>query len=245
MKEKKNIQIWCNECHKPKRSEEFYSRLVEIGYKEELIYKDNANEICGKSTEKRSNGICKECLMNKYFKYLDDNNGDIKKSIYKLCKEYDLPYDNKHIDNLCKSTESCSGVLKTYIKNISSLSHYERGFEECVVHLGEIGTEASIKLTSEYKNTWNNSLKDLEEKSDIDFINDDIKRIKIHIQKALENDDVNQHGKWLNSLRDALELRNKLEGKHEICIPEHHHTVNLGNNGFYTTSIGGGTVIKI
>jgi predicted ATPase len=50
-----------------------------------------------------------------------------------------------------------------------------------------------------------------EEKSDIDFINDDIKQLKKNIQNALDNHDYNTHGKWMNSLRDALELRCKLQ----------------------------------
>jgi hypothetical protein len=52
-----------------------------------------------------------------------------------------------------------------------------------------------------------------EELSDLEFLNEDIKKVKEHIQHTLKDHDVNAHGKWLNSLRDAIELRDKLENK--------------------------------
>jgi len=57
-----------------------------------------------------------------------------------------------------------------------------------------------------------------EEKSDIDFINDDIKELKIKISKSLEKEDFNAHNKWMNSLRDAMELRDKLQGNKDCII---------------------------
>jgi hypothetical protein len=75
------------------------------------------------------------------------------------------------------------------------------------------------------KQMFDNYIKDVmylesteEEKSDIDFINDDIKELKVKISNALQKDDINAHGKWMNSLRDALELRDKLQGNIENII---------------------------
>jgi hypothetical protein len=65
---------------------------------------------------------------------------------------------------------------------------------------------------------------EIKTKSDIDFINDDIKELKIKISKSLEKDDSNAHGKWINSLREALELREKLQG--------------VNNNSSFNISIG-------
>lgn len=50
-----------------------------------------------------------------------------------------------------------------------------------------------------------------EEKSDIDFINDDILMVKRNMKKATFQNDANAHGKWMNSLRDAFLLRERLE----------------------------------
>jgi hypothetical protein len=213
---KKNIQIWCNECHEGKNSDEFYPRLVEIGYKEELFYKDDPNKICGKSTENRSNGICKECLIKKYFKYLDDNNGNVKKSIYEICKEYNLPYDEKMIQKYINANKSCSYVLKVYMKDINSLPMYnDEKFHTHKVHLGDENTKASATVYSDKGNALftinDEEIGKVEEKSDIDFIEEDIKQIKRNIQKTSANNDVNAHGKWLNSFRDALTLREDLK----------------------------------
>ncbi|NRU52540.1 hypothetical protein [Clostridium beijerinckii] len=49
-----------------------------------------------------------------------------------------------------------------------------------------------------------------EEKSDIDFLDDDIMRIKKNMKQSTFQNDANAHGKWMNSLRDALELKEKL-----------------------------------
>ena len=56
------------------------------------------------------------------------------------------------------------------------------------------------------------------EKSDIDFINDDIKQLKKNIENAIQKEDFNAHNKWMNSLRDAIELRDKLQGNNDCTI---------------------------
>jgi hypothetical protein len=55
-----------------------------------------------------------------------------------------------------------------------------------------------------------NQKSETKEKSDIYFINDDIKQLKKNIEKAIQNNDFNSHNKWMNCLRDALEIRDKL-----------------------------------
>lgn len=52
-----------------------------------------------------------------------------------------------------------------------------------------------------------------EDSSNIEFLERDIASIKERILKALDRDDANLHNKWMNNLRDALELKNKLENK--------------------------------
>lgn len=55
-------------------------------------------------------------------------------------------------------------------------------------------------------------------RTDLDFINYDIEKIKKNIESASIRGDVNLHGKWLNSLREAMELRDKLENTNNIPI---------------------------
>jgi hypothetical protein len=189
--QEKNTEVYCSECKTTKRKRDFYIRLISDT---EKIKDEDSEDI------ELPVGICKDCFMNKYFKYLDDNNGDTKKSIYKLCKQYNLPYDSRLIDSLCESTESCSGVLKTYIRHIHSLNQYKVSFDDYVMNnsndtISEFGVNTSVEI---------------KEKSNIDFIEEDIKQIKINIQKSSESNDVNAHGKWLNSFRDALALREDL-----------------------------------
>lgn len=76
--------------------------------------------------------------------------------------------------------------LKLYIKDISSLPQYK-----------------------------NMTYFVQKEKSDIDFLNDDIKGVKEHIEYSLKQGSVNEHNKWLNSLREALELKDKLENSNK------------------------------
>lgn len=77
------------------------------------------------------------------------------------------------------------GKLSDYLRKINSLPQYK---------------EYKYKIINE-------------EKSDIDFINDDIRELKVKISKSLEKEDFNAHNKWMNSLREAIELRDKLENK--------------------------------
>ena len=47
----------------------------------------------------------------------------------------------------------------------------------------------------------------------IDFIKKDIQTIKNYIINSLDKGDFNAHNKWMNNLRDALDLKNKLENR--------------------------------
>lgn len=67
-----------------------------------------------------------------------------------------------------------------------------------------------------------------EEKSDLDFINDDIKQLKKNIEKAIQKEDFNAHNKWMNCLRDAIELRETLKGGSKYTI--NLGTVNVNSN---------------
>ena len=66
------------------------------------------------------------------------------------------------------------------------------------------------------------------EKSDIEFINDDIKQLKKNIEKAIQKEDFNAHNKWMNCLRDAIELRETLLGGSKYTI--NLGTVNVNSN---------------
>lgn len=50
-------------------------------------------------------------------------------------------------------------------------------------------------------------------KNNLDFVNKDIEVLKGFIINSLDRNDINAHNKWMNNLRDALELKNKLENK--------------------------------
>ena len=57
-----------------------------------------------------------------------------------------------------------------------------------------------------------------EDESDIDFINKDIEGLKERIKLAINHNDFNAHNKWMNCLRDAIELRERLQGVKENII---------------------------
>lgn len=135
---------------------------------------------------KYEHGICKECLIKEFQASLENFKGDVKEAIKYICSKYDLPYDIK----LIKNNTSKTGELKNYIRTISSLKQYEyKGF---------------VEHYHEPKNKTENM-------SDIEFLERDIESIKIKMSDSLDRDDVNAYGKWMNSLRDALQLKDKLE----------------------------------
>lgn len=140
---------------------------------------------------------CKECISK---------NLNSKTSIYDaqmFCKQvledsnyivnnkllYDIFFNDNGIDEY-RGLKNDS-KLSLYLKKINSLPQYS---------------------TYRYKEEQITN----KEKSDIEFINDDIKELKIKISKSLEKEDFNAHNKWMNSLRDALELREKLKEHNDI-----------------------------
>jgi len=138
------------------------------------------------NTLERVQGICKECLIKEFQASLENFKGDVKEAIKYICSKYDLPYDKQ----LIKNNTSKTGELKNYIRTISSLKQYEyKGFVE---HYHEPENK-------------------IDNMSDVEFLERDIENIKIKMSDSLDRDDVNAHSKWMNSLRDALQLKDKLE----------------------------------
>lgn len=130
--------------------------------------------------------VCKDCLSE----YLNDFT---KEQAFEKVKE--LLHENNYIINqellndifFSEKDEyrgrNNIGRLSEYLKRINSLPQYK---------------DYRYKVINE-------------EKSDIEFINDDIKGVKEHIEYSLKQHNVNEHNKWLNSLRDAFLLRERLE----------------------------------
>lgn len=76
----------------------------------------------------------------------------------------------------------------------------------------------------ENNNIARTSEKEVKELSDLEFINKDIIKIRCKLIDSMKKGDpsidANTHGKWMNSLRDALELKWKLENKLENDTPK-------------------------
>ena len=133
--------------------------------------------------------VCKDCLLYEYI--YGGNVTEIK--IHRMCLDYNLYYDTVISSNIILKKQKHRDTLIEYLRIISSLPQY---------------------IGKKYKD----SVFEQEEKSDIDFINDDIKELKVKISKSLEKEDSNAHNKWMNSLRDAMELRDKLQGNKDCTI---------------------------
>lgn len=183
MEKEKLNEVLCTECAETKLENEFYKRFIET----------ESHEIKNTSCVfVKYQGVCKECLIKEFQASLENFKGDVKEAIKYICSKYDLPYD----EQLIKNNTSKTGELKNYIKDISILKQYEnKGFDD----------ECTIVKNKEL------SSKDIAELDAIDFLELDIKNIKIKMINSLKKDDVNAHGKWMNSLRDALQLKDKLE----------------------------------
>lgn len=177
---------------------------------EKLFYKrfinDNRSEI--KLHEKviatvstNRYGICKECLIEKFTKIYKLFNEDFEKTLKAMCEDYNLPF----VTSLISSHTDMIFIerLNYYIKDITSLKQY-------------------------YDMNYSDSI-GVKEKSDIDFINEDIKQLKKNIEKAIQKEDFNAHNKWMNCLRDAIELRERLQG-------ESLYTINVGTVNVSSTN---------
>lgn len=129
---------------------------------------------------------------------------DVIVGIFAICKKHDLYYDYNLISSLV--SESKKFILEEYIKCLNSFPQYE-GLE--------------------FKDSFNNRSKNKLEKTNLDFVNYDIEKIKTNIENAVIRGDANLHGKWLNSFRDALELKDRLENKDNIPV---NNTFNFSTN---------------
>jgi hypothetical protein len=147
-----------------------------------------------KTNEYEFTYICKDFLKKEFEMFLN-NKKDITEAMKCMCRKYDIYYNIEVLSNIISNNDINVYIFGKYIKEINSLKQYE---------------------DKKYKDSINENIiikKVLtDDKSDIDFINDDIKGLKHNIQNALYNKDFNAHNKWMNSLRDAIELRDKLQG---------------------------------
>ena len=141
--------------------------------------------------------ICKSCFLEYFFSI---ENNDFCIDLKNLCKEFNMVFDIKLFNIINNKRENLKSKLLEYIKCISSLKQY-------------YGKEYRDSIFVDSRD--NNKS---EKNSDLDFINYDIEKIKKNIESASNRGDANLHGKWLNSLRDAIELRNKLENTNNIPI---------------------------
>lgn len=136
-------------------------------------------------------GICKKCLIEKFTHTYKLFNEDFEKTLKAMCEDYNLPF----VVSLVSAHNDVNFIerLNYYIKGITSFPQYFN-----MNYLESIGKK---------------------EKSDIDFINEDIKQLKKNIEKAIQKEDFNAHNKWMNCLRDAIELRERLNKNDRITIP--------------------------
>jgi hypothetical protein len=184
------IKFKCDECEEKVSENKFYRIITE--------------KLNPKVGEYEPYRICKECLIKDWsFGITDiDDSLKIKDKIHYMCKKYNLYYSDSVVDSAISesltenNSENHYKEFSTYLRIISSLRQYNG-----------LKFKDSIYINDNAKPIEQES----KEKSDIDFINDDIKGVKYHIEYSLKQHNVNEHNKWLNSLRDAFLLRERLE----------------------------------
>ena len=142
----------CNVCKKEKVQNQFYNRIREIH-------------------------ICKECIQSEFVETVNNNEGLIKKSLFELCKKYNLPYIEHIIENIKRDTEvnrkwegkQIIFVISSYIKSISTLRQYENidfnegeseVFADFVIEIEEKVEEEVILTKSDFLEMERKSLQD-------------------------------------------------------------------------------------
>jgi hypothetical protein len=188
---------------------------------ENIFYKNITQKLNYKLGKYEPWIACKKCIMSDLMNYKSDNFEDI---LIHICRKYNLYYDINIIDTIQK--DSYDRMFSIYIKNINSLAQYkDKKHKDSVFY-----NDRKIGSFFEYVNVK-------EEKSDIEFINDDIKQLKKNIEKSIQKEDFNAHNKWMNCLRDAIELRDKLQGNKEYVINIGTVTVNKDNADEFLDSL--------
>ena len=163
-----------------------------------IFYKIVKEKLNVKTNEYEKYNICKQCLQLEF----------VKHDLLYICKTYNLYYDI----TLWNCEEEYKDDIKTfsnYIRLLSSLMQYRDKKYKDSVFLAD-------GITLDNINTENATT--IKEKSDIDFLNEDIKQLKKNIEKAIQKEDFNSHNKWMNCLRDAIELRDRLQGNTDCII---------------------------
>ena len=148
----------------------------------------------GKHFVKGILGICKECLQKEFDGYIDKDDIYNKIPFLLICRKYNIYYD----DGLIESLEGQKFPLIKYLSEITLFPQYK-----------------GLHFKDSFNNIKENKLSEYfgDGKDDIDFIEKDIQTIKNYIINSLDKGDFNAHNKWMNNLRDALDLKNKLENK--------------------------------
>lgn len=146
--------------------------------------------------------ICKDCIKKEYLSEYKKVHNDFRQALVIMCTKYNIYYDENLMNYVKKNIVNDNWTLfQGYIKCISSLAQYN----------GLKYKDSVWKNNNTSISNYLDILIPVEEKSDIDFINDDIKQLKKNIEKTIQKEDFNAHNKWMNCLRDALELREKLQ----------------------------------
>lgn len=180
--EKENL-IKCDECEFYKSTSDFYK-----------IITNRKNQ---ETDEYECYTICKKCLTNEYLSFKQDEkiiSYRDRIAIKYICEKYNIYFNYSVANRICNDENIKSDIkLGKYLKEISSLPQYsDKEYKDSIL------TERQFK--SEKVKEW----------TDIEFLNSDIKNVKLKIIKSIEKDDVNAHNKWQNSLRDAFLLRERL-----------------------------------
>lgn len=183
-----SLNIYCTECKKFETGDMFYSRF----YKKVNRTHQNMTSY---------EGVCKECLIKEYQASLENFNGDLYKAIDYICAKYDLPFEEELVGNKQGEDLSKTKIFQNYIRVINSLPQYSKG----------VYTQTTKTIKADVIVAGKLNIND----SDIDFINKDIKKIKENILKC---ESPNEHGKWMNSLREALLLKKEIENNIECSI---------------------------
>jgi hypothetical protein len=146
---------------------------------------------------------CKKCegiqLRNNFYKPLE------RQEVCKECLSKEFMFQYRAMFD-CDFGETIEWMCKEYnLPFVYELIYYHEDISNINDKLESYIND--ISLLPMYQDS-----SDIKEKSDIEFINDDIKQLKKNIEKAIQKEDFNAHNKWMNCLRDALELREKLQG---------------------------------
>jgi len=153
--------------------------------------------ITGNETQfySRIQNVCKECFVNEFEETVKTNGGFLKRSIFEMCKKYDLPFISSTVVNFYDSgKERYTDSIKYYLKSLN-LNYINMKFQDGEK---EVYTDSIVKSPKEI-------VKLNTDKSD--FLEHERLTLQVRLSHSLEKNDIGTYKNLIQAYERILMLQ--------------------------------------